>query len=161
MAALLAVPVGLLAKTAHAFEYSLGIIVVTDAGSGLSAVNNLTTANPFRINPLTVITVQPSVESWVCVDTRLNIDAGSVLSDGGVGPWSQYRVSPCRLPDGGAFGVLVPANVGFPTSCGKADGVVLVDGGFTSCTVACVPASVASGTCLVSQRQYNSSPPEF
>ena len=149
------------AREAQGFEYALGKIIVTDAGSGLSAVNNLTTATPFRINPLTLITVQPSVAAYVCVDTRLNIDAGSLLSDGGQGPWSQQRISPCRQSDGGSFGVLVAAGAAFPSSCGKADPLVMPDGGFTSCTVGCVPSSGVSVTCEVSQRQYNSSPPEF
>lgn len=161
LAALLAVPVVLVARVAQAAEKHLGTIVNIDAGSGLGAVNNLNTVQPFRINPLVLITIQPDVAAYVCVDQILNIDAGSILSDGGAGPWSQLRIPVCQLPDGGSKGVRVEANSAFPSSCQSAGALVMPDGGFTSCAVSCVPITGTSVTCPVWQRQVNGSGPEF
>lgn len=153
--------IALLARRAEANEAFLGNVIVTDAGTGLTAVNNLTTATPFRIDPLTLVTVQPNVAAYVCVDQILNIDAGSLLSDGGAGPWSQYRIPVCNLPDGGAAGMRVEANTAFPSSCQSAAALAMPDGGFTSCAVSCVPVSGVSVTCPVWKRQANGSRPEF
>ncbi len=154
------------ARVAHAFEAPLGIIVVSDAGSagfqqGINVTSNLTTANPFRIDALVPITVQPNAAAYICVESVMKYDAGSTLSDGGAGPWSQYKTPSCRQADGGSFGVLVAADTAFPSSCGESRTLAMPDGGFQSCVVACVPSSGTSVTCLVSRRQADHSPPEF
>ncbi len=155
------------ARVAHAFELPLGVIVVTDAGAtgatqGLNVTSNLTTATPFRIPPLAVITVQPDVAAYVCVELIANLDAGILQSDGGISAWVQYKAPSCRQMDGGSFGVSVAAGTAFPSSCGESRYLVMPDGGgYFGCVVSCVPVSGTSVSCPVSQRQANHSPPEF
>ncbi len=147
-----------IAKPAWANEVPTGVIIVADAGTGANAVSNLTTATPFRIPPLSRITVQPSIAAYVCVDDIRWQDAGTALSDGGTS-WAKLRMPYCDRSFG--TGVLVPDLVAFPSSCQSAQNLVLPDGGFSSCSVTCVSADAGPVSCAVWVRQINGAPAEF
>jgi hypothetical protein len=120
---------------ARAAEKYVGTIVVTDAG----AVHNLfpTDGGAFYIAPNSLITVQPSVNAYICVDEL-----------------TAAKAPTCST----TVGVLVPSGTAFPSSCASATAVQVADGGFVqSCTVTCLPASGASVNCPVWVRKGNES----
>ena len=140
--------VALLAVPARAAEAYLGVVTNADAGTGTAVPSNLTTAVPFIIPPATLLTIQPSVAAYVCVDVRGGYDAGTVTADGGAGPWVQYVVPSCSS----TTGVKVAADTAFPSSCAPANRFAMPDGGISSCSVACVPVSGVSASCPVWSR---------
>lgn len=117
---------------ALANEAYLGTIYVTDAGSGTTAVHNLTAADggAFLIASRSKLSIQPSANAFVCIDSK---PAGVPTCDS-------------------TRGTRIDANTLFPTSCSSASSVALPDGGVTSCLVSCVPVSGASVTCPVWSR---------
>jgi hypothetical protein len=134
---------------AEAGESYLGQVFNADAGTGVSVVSNLTTATPFVVAPRSKVTVQPSANAFVCVDSLAKLDAGVLLSDGGVNFWAQYRVPTCTS----TTGVRIDSNVAFPTSCSSSPNPLMPDGGgVNSCTISCVPVSGSTVTCTVWQR---------
>jgi len=143
--------VALLSVPAEAAEKALGTIVNIDGGASFGAVSNLTTITPFTIGPTSLITVQPNAAAYICVDEFAQYDAGTSLSDGGVGPWVQYRVPYCNS----TIGQKVAADTAWPSSCAPANVYRMPDGGITSCAVACVPVSGSSVSCLVQERRGN------
>ncbi len=149
--------VALLARPAEANEVPFGTIVTADGGTAQYATSNLNTATPFRIPALSRITIQPNAAAYICVDDVRKYDAGSTLSDGGVGPWSQYVSPYCSS----AVGVKVAADTAFPSSCQSAINLAMPDGGFSSCTVSAVPVTGTALTTAVWVRQINGAPAEF
>lgn len=134
---------------AEAGESYLGQIYNADAGSGTTVVSNLTTLTPFVIAPRSKVTVQPNANAYVCVDNLTKLDAGVLLSDGGLNYWQQLKVPTCTS----TTGVRVDSNVAFPTSCSSTPNPVMPDaGGVGSCTVSCVPVSGSTVTCTVWNR---------
>lgn len=135
--------------SAEAGESYLGLVYNADAGTGVSVPSNLTTATPFVVAPRSKLSIQPSANAYVCVDSLDKLDAGLLLSDGGLNQWVQYRVPTCTS----TTGVRVDSNVLFPTSCGASKNPIMPDGGGVgSCTVACVPVSGSTVSCPVWQR---------
>lgn len=120
-------------QPALANEQYLGTVIVQDAGTGANAVHNLVPADggAFLIAPRAKLSIQPSANAYVCVDSK-----------SGTTPTCDATRGP-----------RVDANTLFPTSCSSSSAVTMADGGaFTSCLVSCVPVSGAAVNCGVWQR---------
>jgi hypothetical protein len=135
-------------------ETPLGVIYATDAGSGANAVHNKwpTDGGGFTIRPSSLLSVQCTQPSVVCIDSHVGTASRGVT---------------CSA----TTGVAIPASQLFPTSCRKSSTPVVVahplsDGGtnptsYTSCTVAVLPspdAGTATTVCAVFEREGNEGP---
>lgn len=137
-AALCAVP--LLVPKADAAEKYLGTLFVTDAG----AVHNYfpTDGGAFGIPGQTLLTVQPDVAAYVCVN--------------------EFGTTPAIPICTAARGVRVEANVGFPTSCPNSRQILMADGGYVNgCVVGVRPVTGTTVTAPVWSRQADGARPEF
>lgn len=141
VAALLAVPVALVASTAEAAEKYLGTVIVTDAGMS----NNYLPMDggAFNIPGLTLLTVQPNAAAYVCVNE-----------------FAATGLPTCSATN--PAGVKVTADQALPTSCPVARQILMADGGYvTGCVVVVMPVSGTSVSAPVWSREGNGARPEF
>ncbi len=127
------VSLSLLVRPAFANEVKLGTIYVTDAG--LSSNLLPMDGGAFAIQGLTLLTVQPDANAYVCVNAVTSTNRPTCSSD---------------------LGVTVASGVGFPTSCPPSAKFIMADAGIVSgCVVVVQPVSGASVAAKVFSRLGN------